>query len=157
MRGLGVYAALFLHLATGVILVFTLCLMVDCCRIPKKIVWHCLCELSWGLSILVYVLDDTVSASPYFIVVYIVRALPIVLKLWDVCITFLLLASPNNYFTDTHPLFLVITYIVSDLVHFYIFPSLLLVNITLIFPLKTLYMCALNILFDTTFIYSNIL
>ena len=55
--------------------------------------------------------------------------------------TLVLLVSLNPYAPATHPLLLVIPTMVSDMVGFSMFPSFLLVNVTLVCPLTTLYPC----------------
>ena len=85
--------------------------------------------------------DAPLFASPYFIVIFNVWGCLILLKYCDISLSLVLLDSPNPYSTDIHILLFVLNPMVKPLANFPMFPSFLLVHVTLVFPLRFLYPC----------------
>ena len=77
----------------------------------------------------------------FYCTIYFVGVANSVEIMGHVYITLVLLDCTNPYDPANHPLFLVFTLIFPDLVYFYMWPSFLLVNVTLLCPPTNLYPC----------------
>ena len=82
----------------------------------KKNVWPSLCAFSWVSSTLMYVTDAPVSTITDFLHYILCGG---GWQCWEISITLVVLNYPNPYDPATHPLFLVISPMVSAIVYFF--------------------------------------